>query len=36
MAGHLEHGTEVFSYAVVTVGVLTGVDLSRVEDKGYR
>ena len=36
MAGHLEHGTEVFSYAVVTVGVLTGIDLSRVEDKGYR
>jgi predicted DNA-binding protein with PD1-like motif len=36
MAGHLEHGTEVFSYAVVTVGVLKGVDLSRVEDKGYR
>jgi hypothetical protein len=23
-------------YAIVTVGVLTGVDLSRVEDKGYR
>ena len=36
MAGHLERGTEVFSYAVVTVGVLKGVDLSRVEDKGYR
>lgn len=36
MAGHLEHGTEVFSYAVVTVGVLKGIDLSRVEDKSYR
>jgi predicted DNA-binding protein with PD1-like motif len=36
IAGHLEPGTEVFTYVVVTVGVLTGVDLSRVEDKGYR
>lgn len=36
IAGHLEPGTEVFTYAVVTVGVLKGVDLSRVEDKGYR
>ena len=36
IAGHLEHGTEVFTYVVVTIGVLTGVDLSRVEDKGYR
>jgi len=26
----------VFSYAVVTIGVLKGVDLSKVEDKGYR
>ena len=36
IAGHLEPGTEVFTYVVVTVGVLNGVDLSRVEDKGYR
>ena len=36
VAGHLERGTEVFSYAVVTIGVLKGIDLSRVEDKGYR
>jgi NAD+ synthase (glutamine-hydrolysing) len=36
IAGHLEPGTEVFTYVVVTVGVLSGVDLSRVEDKGYR
>jgi predicted DNA-binding protein with PD1-like motif len=36
IAGHLESGTQVFTYAIVTVGVLTGVDLSRVEDKGYR
>jgi predicted DNA-binding protein with PD1-like motif len=36
IAGHLEPGTEVFTYVVITVGVLRGVDLSRVEDKGYR
>ncbi len=36
IAGHLEPGTEVFTYAIVTVGVLNGVDLSRAEDKGYR
>ncbi|HVM60523.1 MAG TPA: PPC domain-containing DNA-binding protein [Verrucomicrobiae bacterium] len=35
--GHLEHGTEVFTFAVVTVGVLKdGVDLSKVDDKTYR
>jgi hypothetical protein len=35
--GHLEKGTEVFTFAVVTVGVLKdGIDLSRVDDKTYR
>jgi predicted DNA-binding protein with PD1-like motif len=35
--GHLEPGTTVFSFAVVTVGVFSdGVDLSRVDDKTYR
>jgi len=35
--GHLEPGTEVFTFAVVTVGVLAdGVDLKRVDDKTYR
>jgi predicted DNA-binding protein with PD1-like motif len=35
--GHLESGTEVFTYAVVTVGVLNDkADLSRVDDKTYR
>jgi hypothetical protein len=35
--GHLERGTEVFTFAVVTVGVLKdGLDLSRVDDKTYR
>jgi predicted DNA-binding protein with PD1-like motif len=35
--GHLEPGTEVFTFAVVTVGVLpAGLDLSRLDDKNYR
>ena len=35
--GHLEPGTTVFSFAVVTLGVFRdGVDLSRVDDKTYR
>lgn len=35
--GHLEAGTGVFTFAVVTLGVLAdGVDLQRVDDKTYR
>ncbi len=35
--GHLEPGTSVFTYAIITVGVLDdGVDLRRVDDKTYR
>jgi predicted DNA-binding protein with PD1-like motif len=35
--GHLEPGTNVFTFAIVTVGVLDkSVDLSRVDDKSYR
>lgn len=35
--GHLEPGTKVFTFAVVTIGVLNkSVDLSRVDDKTYR
>lgn len=35
--GHLEPGTTVFTFAVVTVGVFKdGIDLSRVDDKTYR
>jgi uncharacterized protein len=35
--GHLEPGTIVFTFAIVTVGVLDdGADLSRVDDKTYR
>jgi predicted DNA-binding protein with PD1-like motif len=35
--GHLEPGTTVFTFAVVTVGIFKdGIDLSRVDDKNYR
>jgi uncharacterized protein len=35
--GHLEPGTNVFTFAVVTIGVLKdGADLSRLDDKSYR
>jgi predicted DNA-binding protein with PD1-like motif len=35
--GHLEPGTNVFTFAIVTIGVLNdSIDLSRVDDKTYR
>jgi hypothetical protein len=35
--GHLEPGTSVFTFAIVTVGVFDStVDLSRADDKTYR
>lgn len=35
--GHLEPGTRVFTFAIVTVGVLKdGTDLSRLDDKTFR
>jgi len=35
--GHLEPGTGVFTFAIVTIGVLNdAADLSRVDDKTYR
>jgi uncharacterized protein len=35
--GHLEPGTKVFTFAIVTLGVLNdGVDLSHLDDKSYR
>lgn len=35
--GHLEPGTSVFTFAIVTLGVFKdGIDLSRVDDKTYR
>jgi predicted DNA-binding protein with PD1-like motif len=35
--GHLEPGTEVFTFAIVTVGVLSdNVDLTNIDNKNYR
>lgn len=35
--GHLEPGTTVFTFAIVTIGALNeDVDLSRIDDKHYR
>jgi predicted DNA-binding protein with PD1-like motif len=35
--GHLEPGTNIFTFAVVTIGVLeNGADLSHLDDKSYR
>jgi predicted DNA-binding protein with PD1-like motif len=35
--GHLESGTTVFTFAIVTIGVFKeGIDLQRIDDKTYR
>lgn len=35
--GHLEPGTTVFTYAMMTLGIFKdGIDLSRIDDKTYR
>jgi predicted DNA-binding protein with PD1-like motif len=37
IGGHLEPGTEVFTFGIVTIGVMKdGVDFSRLDDKTYR
>ena len=37
IAGHLEPGTEVFTFAIVTIGVMNdGVDFRHLDDKSYR
>jgi predicted DNA-binding protein with PD1-like motif len=36
IAGHLEPGTEVFTFAIVTIGVMNDTNLDRVDDKTYR
>ncbi len=37
LGGHLEPGTTVFTFAIVTVGVLAdSLDLSKLDDKDYR
>ena len=34
--GHLEPVTEVFTYAIVAIGVMNSTDLSKIDDKSYR
>ncbi len=36
IAGHLEPGTEVFTFAIVTIGVMNDADLRQVDDTNYR
>lgn len=36
IGGHLEPGTQVFTFVVVTIGVMNEADLSRVDDFTYR
>jgi predicted DNA-binding protein with PD1-like motif len=37
IGGHLEPGTKVFTFAIVTLGILKdGTDLSHLDDKSYR
>lgn len=36
IAGHLEPGTQVFTFAIVTIGVLNDVDLKRADDSNQR
>ncbi|HEV2134776.1 MAG TPA: PPC domain-containing DNA-binding protein [Terracidiphilus sp.] len=36
IAGHLEPGTQVFTFAIVTIGVMNGTDLAKIDDKAYR
>jgi uncharacterized protein len=35
IAGHLEPGTEVFTFAIVTIGVMNDVDFRHLDDKSY-
>ena len=37
IGGHLERGTPVFTFVIVTLGIMSdGVDFSRIDDKTYR
>jgi predicted DNA-binding protein with PD1-like motif len=36
IAGHLEPGTQVFTFAIITIGVMNEADLSRIDDRAYR
>lgn len=36
IAGHVEDDNEVYTFAIVTIGVMNGTDLSKIDDKTYR
>lgn len=36
IAGHVEEHNEVFTYAIVTIGVMNDTNLDKIDDKGYR
>jgi predicted DNA-binding protein with PD1-like motif len=36
MAGHLEPGTEVFTFVIVTIGVMNHADFRHLDDEHYR
>lgn len=36
IAGHIEPGSEVYTYAIVTLGVMKDTNLGHIDDKGYR
>lgn len=36
LAGHVEEGNEVYTFAIVTIGVFKDINLDKVDDKTYR
>jgi hypothetical protein len=36
IAGHLEADNEVYTYAIVTIGVMNDTNLEKIDDKTYR
>jgi len=36
IAGHVEAGNEVYTYAIVTIGVMNDTNLYKIDDKTYR
>lgn len=36
VAGHVEEGNEVYTFAIVTIGVMNGTNFDRIDDKTYR
>jgi predicted DNA-binding protein with PD1-like motif len=36
VAGHVEEGNEVYTYAIVTIGVMNDTNFAKIDDKTYR